>query len=85
METTTSIRTIKESRLFKHCKHTAFLLYENLMPVDCLNILIDNYGIRLDLMKPSTIVSMIHEMMMTSTDVVDDDYVNELVQDWCNS
>jgi hypothetical protein len=85
METTTSISFIKKSRLFKHCKHLAFLLNENLMPVDCLNILIENYGVRLDYMKPSTIVRMIHEMMMTSTDVVDDDYVNELVQDWCNS
>lgn len=78
---------MKRSTTFLRCKHEAFL-NEGLMPVDCLEILDSNYGIRLETMKPKTIVDMILEMMQTATWDDSDIYkqeVDELVQDWCNN
>jgi len=68
---------------FRKCMHEAFLMNENLMPVDCIEILERNYGKRLETITPKTMVAMVEDMLRTSTDCTDGAY--EVVQDYCNS
>lgn len=57
---------------------------EELFPVDCIDILKEIYGKRLDSMKPDTITGLISTMISTQYQP-DMDIINETVQKFCNS
>ena len=71
------------SLMFRKSMYEAFLMNENLMPVDCIEILERNYGKRLESISPKTMIAMVKDMLMTSTDCMDGAY--EVVQHYCNS
>ena len=74
-----------KSEMFEQARCIAFH-HENLMPVDCIDILESIYGKRLLNMRPKTIREMVRSMMQTWIDtanIIDD--IEESVQDWCNS
>jgi len=69
------------SNTFLKCKHEAFIINENLFPVDCIDILKSNYGERLESMKPDTIFDMVWDMMATAGDP-DQEQIIEIVNDY---
>jgi len=69
------------STTFLKCKNEAFIMNENLFPIDCLEILKKNYGERLESMKPHTIFDMVWDMMATTCDP-DQEQIIEVVNDY---
>jgi len=71
-----------KSQIFMKCKAQAFDNLD-LMPVDCLDILLNNYGYgRMENMKPQTIFNMIKEMMMLVNSDPDENEIIETINDW---
>lgn len=56
----------------------------DLMPIDCLNILMGVYGARLERMKGATIFRLVYSMMLQCTDQVDEAYIKRVVLNWLN-
>lgn len=56
----------------------------DLFPVDCIDILKEIYGKRLDSMKPKTIFKIVHTMLSCHGEP-DPEYINEAIQNFCNS
>jgi len=69
--------------ILKKCIFQAKQLEDSLFPVDCLEILKANYGERLELMKPVTIIGFINDLMSTLTEVEQEQIV-EVVNDYLN-
>ena len=69
--------------LLKKCIYQAKQLEDDLFPVDCLEILKTNYGRRLELMNPVTIIGFINDLMNTLTEVEQEQIV-EVVNDYLN-
>lgn len=75
---------MKESAIFMRCRKEA-MPNEGLMPADCIQILENNYGKRLERIKPKTIHSMVESLMRLATDCIDHEQIEETVQQYCNS
>ena len=69
--------------ILKKCIFQAKQLEDSLFPVDCLEILKANYGLRLELMNPGTIHRFINILMNTLTEVEQEQIV-EVVNDYLN-
>ena len=74
----------QESKTLQRAKAKAFS-NPDLMPVDCIDILKDEYGERLECMKPLTIFEMIRRMMGTVSDADLTDEIIEEVNDYVKS
>ena len=72
------------SLTFQNCIQEAKNLGDALFPSDCMNILIKNYGKRLDVMKPVTIYNMVYDLMSVLTEP-DSIEIKEVVVNFLNS
>lgn len=73
------------STLFQKARAKAMTFEGDIFPSDCIEILKDVYGARLDRINPETIYKMIATLMDVEPDDVDGRYITEAVNDFINS
>jgi hypothetical protein len=74
------------STLFQKARARAMTFEGDIFPSDCIEILKDVYGARLDRINPETIYKMILTLMDTpDPDELDRKYITEAVNDFINS
>ena len=67
------------------CIDEAKQLNDNLFPADCLDILKSNYGNRLEIMKPITIMNKVYRLMNVLTDNTESQQIIDVVNDYLNN
>lgn len=68
------------SQKFYKCLTAALHMNENLMPVDCIQILEKEYGKRINYFKDETLRGMLYRMMQQAVDRPDKEAIIETVE-----
>lgn len=73
---------MKKQRLKRQLCLNEALKNEDLLPIQCLDIMEKVYNKQLNKMKPTVIASIMRDMMAKCTDVNYDEEIQKVITDW---